>query len=78
MRSAGTDVVDARVMLIAQFEREVTIARDGRILIKSRDATEAQRIFELVRPMLGVPPDRDGASSPTDKGYPATPPSTVS
>jgi hypothetical protein len=42
-------VVDARVMLIVALEREVTISRDGRILIKSRDPEQARRLFEEVR-----------------------------
>ncbi len=39
-------VIDARVMLIVALEREVTISRDGRVLIKSRDPAEARRLFD--------------------------------
>lgn len=46
-------VVDARVMLIVALEREVTISRDGRILIKSRDPEQARRIFEEIRARIG-------------------------
>jgi hypothetical protein len=53
--SSGISVLDCRVMLIAQMEREVTIGRDGRILIKTRDIAEAQRILETVSPLVGVP-----------------------
>jgi len=57
----GVPVTDARVMLIARFEREVTIARDGRLLIKSTDATEADRLFARVRRLVeaNVVPTRD-------------------
>jgi len=48
----GVPVVDARVMLIARFEREVTIGRDGRILVKSGDASEAARLFDRVRSLV--------------------------
>lgn len=48
-------VVDARVMLIAQFEREVTLSRDGRVLIKTRDGTEATAIFDRLRGWLDLP-----------------------
>jgi hypothetical protein len=47
-------VIDARVMLIIALEREVTISRDGRILIKSRDPAQAQRLFEELRTRLGL------------------------
>lgn len=55
LEQEGIPVVDARVMLIAQMEREVTFGRDGRVLIKSRDSAEAQRIFDTVRPMVEPP-----------------------
>jgi len=49
LRAAGYSVTDARVMLIARREREVTIAQDGRILIKTRDAREAEQLLTEVR-----------------------------
>jgi hypothetical protein len=49
IEAAGIRVLDCRVMLIAQFDREVTIGRDGRILIKSLERDEAVRILEQVR-----------------------------
>ena len=52
LESAGIRVVDCRVMLIAHFDREVTIGRDGRILIKSLERDEAARILDLVRPYV--------------------------
>lgn len=48
----GVAVIDARVMLIVRLEREVTIGRDGRILIKSADGPEAERLFARVRRLL--------------------------
>jgi len=52
LEAEGVPVIDARVMLIARFDREVTIARDGRLLIKSADATEADRLFARVRRLV--------------------------
>jgi hypothetical protein len=48
----GLSVIDARVMLIVQLEREVTIGRDGRVLIKTSDAREADRLFARVRHLV--------------------------
>ncbi|MFZ0830741.1 MAG: hypothetical protein WCB18_03735 [Thermoplasmata archaeon] len=48
-------VVDARVMLIAQLGREVTLSRDGRVLIKTKDTSEAAAIFERLRRFLDLP-----------------------
>jgi hypothetical protein len=55
LESHDVPVVDARVMLIAQFEREVTLSRDGRVLIKTKDGVEATRIFERLRGWLDLP-----------------------
>jgi len=55
IEATGVSVLDCRVMLIAQMGREVTIGRDGRILIKTRDRAEAERILEQVVPLVGVP-----------------------
>jgi len=48
-------VVDARVMLIAQLDAEVTISRAGRLLFKTQDARVAERTFERLRSILGLP-----------------------
>ncbi|MCI4346291.1 MAG: hypothetical protein L3K07_06010 [Thermoplasmata archaeon] len=45
LETAGVGVIDARVMLIARLEKEVTLARDGRILIKTTDPVVAERIL---------------------------------
>ena len=57
LEAGGISVVDARVMLIAQMEREVTFGRDGRVLIKSQDPEEAQRVFDSLRSLLEAPAD---------------------
>ena len=48
-------VVDARVMLIAQLDREVTLSRDGRVLIKTKDGAEAARVFAQLKGILDLP-----------------------
>jgi hypothetical protein len=58
LEGAGVPVVDARVMLIAQLDPEVTISRNGRILFKTPDSAAADRAFQRLRPWL------EGASSP--------------
>jgi len=50
--ASGVSVLDCRVMLIAKFEREVTVGLDGRILIKTTDAAEAQRLLDRVEALL--------------------------
>jgi len=49
----GVPVVDARVMLIARLEHEVTVSRDGRILIKTADRAVAERLLGRVVELLG-------------------------
>lgn len=55
LESHDIPVVDARVMLIAHVGKEVTLSRDGRVLIKTRDSQEAQSIFERLRTWLDLP-----------------------
>ena len=55
LESAGVPVTDARVMLIISMESEVTLSRDGRVLIKSHDPKEAERVFERLRTVVGLP-----------------------
>jgi hypothetical protein len=62
LTEAGIVVTDARVMLIAAMEREVTLSRDGRVLIKSRDAAEAERVFAELRRVVGLPDSPDEAA----------------
>lgn len=51
----GIPVVDARVMLIASMDSEVTISRAGRLLFKTQDARVAERAFERLRGLLMLP-----------------------
>jgi len=55
LEAAGIPVVDARVMLIASLEADVTISRAGRLLFKTHDVDEAERAFARVRSILGLP-----------------------
>lgn len=55
----GIAVVDARVILIAALDPEVTISRNGRLLFKTRDAEAAERAFERLRSMLDLPCPQD-------------------
>jgi len=62
----GIAVVDARVMLIAGLDPEVTISRNGKLLFKTRDPAEAERAFERVKALLA---DADGtARGPSGPG----------
>lgn len=53
--AAAIPVIDARVMLIASLDSEVTISRAGRLLFKTRDARLAEREFDRLRGLLGLP-----------------------
>jgi len=55
LEGQGVPVVDARVMLIATLESEVTLSRAGRILFKTKDARLAEREFERLRVLLALP-----------------------
>jgi hypothetical protein len=55
LEKEGITVVDARVMLIVSLEPEVTISRAGRILFKTQDARAAERAFERLRGLVGLP-----------------------
>lgn len=67
LESEGIPVVDARVMLIIRLAREVTLGRDGRILIKTSDPREADALFARLDRIAGLtgppqPPSVDGKS----------------
>lgn len=55
LEKEGVPVVDARVMLIATLEAEVTISRAGRLLFKTRDPRLAEHAFEKLRGLLDLP-----------------------
>ncbi len=71
----GIAVVDARVMLIAALEVEVTISQNGRLLFKTRDPAAAERVLDQLRGLLELdgppvesPNARPPAPSRTAKG----------
>jgi len=68
LESAGIRVVDARVMLIASLDPEVTISRAGRLLFKTRDARTAERGFERLRELLGLPEMEAGPTKRREGG----------
>ena len=43
LEATGVEVVDARVLLIAAIDPEVTLSEDGRVLVKTRDPEAASR-----------------------------------
>ena len=55
LEKVGIAVVDARVMLIAATDPEVTISRSGRLLFKTRDPAAAERAFQQLRRWLDLP-----------------------
>lgn len=55
LESDGIAVTDARVMLIVATRPEVTLSRNGRILIKTRDPSEAERALDRVLEHLRLP-----------------------
>jgi hypothetical protein len=55
LEGKGIRVVDARVMLLLSLEREVTLSRDGRILVKTRDPAEAERVLAHCLELLEIP-----------------------
>ena len=59
----GIPFLDARVMLIARMEVEVTVSRGGRLLFKTQDRRLAERTFERLRALLQLP-GVDGPGGP--------------
>ncbi len=55
LEEAGVAVVDARVMLVAATDPEVTISRSGRLLFKTRDPAAAERVLQQLRRWLDLP-----------------------
>jgi hypothetical protein len=55
LESRGIPVTDARVMLIVAIRPEVTLSRNGRILIKTRDPREAERAVDRILEALDLP-----------------------
>jgi len=66
LEKEGIPVLDARVMLIASLDPEVTISRAGRLLFKTQDARAAERAFERLRILLGLSdPEKDSGTETT-------------
>jgi hypothetical protein len=61
LESAGVGVVDARVMLIASLDPEVTISRSGRLLFKTPDGEVAQGAFDR---LLALVPQLEASPAP--------------
>jgi hypothetical protein len=53
LERAGRSVTDARVMLLVGGDPEVTIMRDGRLVIKTKDLDRAQEALRALLPVLG-------------------------
>jgi hypothetical protein len=68
LEGQGIPVVDARVMLIATLESEVTLSRAGRLLFKTQDARLAEREFERLRVLLRLPVMEDSHSGSAESG----------
>jgi hypothetical protein len=52
LEQGGEPVVDARVMLIAGKDPEVTISQNGRLLFKTSDPKAADRAFARLLPII--------------------------
>ncbi|MGI0071599.1 MAG: hypothetical protein ACRECT_05990 [Thermoplasmata archaeon] len=59
LEEEGVAVVDARVMLVAALDPEVTISRTGRLLFKTRDPVAAELGFQRLRALLDLPGTAD-------------------
>ena len=65
LEEVNVPVIDARVMLIATLDCEVTVSRGGRLLFKTRELTVAERSFETLRSLLALPEmESESGSSP--------------
>ncbi|HTT15977.1 MAG TPA: hypothetical protein VMH49_01265 [Thermoplasmata archaeon] len=66
LERAGVSVVDARVLLIAATDPEVTISRAGRLLFKTSELARAARLLDwlLALEPLGEKDRRDRGSAP--------------
>lgn len=59
LESRGIKVVDARVMLMVESQPPVTVSRDGRILVKTKEKAEAERALNELLPVFEPAPPRD-------------------
>lgn len=70
LEEVGIAVVDARVMLIAATDPEVTISRSGRLLFKTQDSAAAERVFQQLRRLLELPGTQPDDAIPRRGGIP--------
>lgn len=59
LESAGVDVIDARVMLIAGLNPEVTISRSGRLLFKTSDEASARSGLDRLASLVDLSSGRE-------------------
>ncbi len=52
LEASGTEVLDARVLLIVRTEPEATVHENGRVLVKSADLGTAEATFDRLRTAL--------------------------
>lgn len=48
-------VANARVLLVMAKELEATVFPSGKVLIKTTERPEAQRVWDAIQPHLGIP-----------------------
>jgi hypothetical protein len=68
LEAEGVAVVDARVLLIAGTDPEVTISRNGRLLFKTRDPAAAERGFDRLQKLLELPSAEPAPTRARDGG----------
>jgi hypothetical protein len=68
LEAVGVAVVDARVMLIAATDPEVTISQSGRLLFKTQDPAAAERAFQRLQTLLDLPGTQEEDAIPRRGG----------
>ena len=54
LEKAGYEVIDAKVMLVAKKETDITVYRSGRLLVNTDDKDRARELVEELYRILGV------------------------
>ncbi len=67
LEASGATVTDARVLLIIRLEHEVSLSRDGRILVKTPDRAAADRVFHQIVQLLGLAKSSSAQRSTVEK-----------
>lgn len=68
LEGSGVPVVDARVMLMFRLGADVTLGRDGRVLIKTSDPKAADAAFRRLDELLGLTGDPASAAGASRAG----------